>query len=491
VRGVTEDKEGEAVLAGLAGEIRRLTVGKALTIAEFAPDKVTVWKVRPDSCGTPRIWYWPRNWGSLRAGGVLDERELVSFMLPADASRMLLARTEFAAPSAPVGRDAERAYGIARAAYPRARAFRSTASVDDLLDEAIASVPLPQWYELVLLRRRPSGRLEFTAQQLFAPGARRADTRTFAVRCEPSDENGTVFAVAAREAALQFRLVSMASAKIPPGSYNVTATLLRPGAVRFDGLPVKLREDTRSWLDVLAAVPERLDVFSSAHLIVAVELCGSAAEVEGRVDRASQLISDVAGGADGPVRFSLLTYAAHSFDRRPDEEPVTVLAWADDDHDVLGRLLLRLRERGPARVRYTRAAQIECLLAEVALRLKGPEGAEAGRPVLVTIGARTAFPHRIDPVSEILPCPRHYDWRVIGRRLSGDHAGMAFGAIRDRGSDDGFADAAEEVWRLLGTDARAELAAAFDVKRFAVGLGLLSPASQYIPFPLTDHEGAD
>jgi hypothetical protein len=491
VRGATGDPEGEAVLAGLTGEIGRLTAGEALTIAEFAPDKVTVWKIRADSCGTPRIWYWPRHWDSLRNGGVIDERELISFTRPEDDSRMLLARTEFAAASPPADHDPARGYDIARAAYPRAGTFRSTASVDDLLDEAIARVPLPQWYELVLLRRRPSGRLEFTAQQLFLPGARRGDIRTFAVRCEPSDENGTVFAVAARDAAFEFRLVSMASAKIPPGSYNVTAALLRPGAVRFDGLPVKLREDTRNWLDVLATVPERLDVFSPAHLIVAVEVCGSAAEVEGRVDRASQLIGDIASGADGPVRFSLLTYAAHSFDRRTDEEPVMVLTWADDDHDLLDRLLLWLRVRGPAKVRYTRAAQIECLLAEVALRLKGPEGAAAGRPVLVTIGARTAFPHRIDPVSEIIPCPLHYDWRVILRQLSEDHAGMAFGAIRDCDSGEGPLDPEDEVWRLLGSDARAELAAAFDVRRFAVGLGLLSPALQYIPFPLTDHEGAD
>ena len=165
-------------------------------------------------------------------------------------------------------------------------------------------MPLPSslWYELVLLRRRRSGRLEFTAQQLFLPEARRGDTRQFTVRCEPSDDNGTVFAVAARDAAFEFQLVSMASAKVPPGTYRLIATLLRPGRVRFDGLPVKLRTDPRDWLDVLAEVPERLDAYGPSHLIVAVECCGTDAQVEARIDRAGQLLH-AQGRRGRPGRF--------------------------------------------------------------------------------------------------------------------------------------------------------------------------------------------
>ena len=54
-------------------------------------------------------------------------------------------------------------------------------------------------------------------------------------------------------------LVSMASAKLPPGTYTVTATLRRPGTVSFDGLPAPLRKDTRSWAELCATVPGRLD----------------------------------------------------------------------------------------------------------------------------------------------------------------------------------------------------------------------------------------
>ena len=66
-----------------------------------------------------------------------------------------------------------------RFGHARPLALGRAASVDDLLREATARVPLPQWYELVLLERRPSGRLELTAKQLFERGALRNDTRTF------------------------------------------------------------------------------------------------------------------------------------------------------------------------------------------------------------------------------------------------------------------------------------------------------------------------
>ena len=186
-----------------------------------------MWRVRPDSCGTPRVWRESRALDLLQAWGTLDEPALVAYIRPGEGDRMVVARTGRGTEGFDAGRDADRAFDVAREAYPRAWAFRSAASVDDLLEEATARVPLPSsvWYELVLLRRTRSGRLEFTAQQLFLPEARRGETRTFTVRCEPSDENGTVFAVAARNAELDFRLLSMKSACLQPGTYTVTATL--------------------------------------------------------------------------------------------------------------------------------------------------------------------------------------------------------------------------------------------------------------------------
>lgn len=485
----------EAILASLAREIARLPPGKALTVTEFSATAVTVWQVRLDGNGTPRVRYWPCDWYPLRAQGQLSRDRLLDHIRPADDTRVVLGRIGLADPANQNARDADRAFEMASHEYPLARAFRSVICVDDLLKEATAWLPLPSsvWYELVLLRRSRSGRLEFTAQQLFLPEARRGDTRQFTVRCEASDENGTVFAVAARDAALSFELVSMASARIPPGTYDVTAKLLRLGRVRFDGLPVKLSEDGRSWLDVVAVVPDRLDVIGAAHLIVAVEVCGSAEELRARADRASQLISEVRAGADGPVTFSLLTYASHSHDRFIDDEPVTALAWAETQAGPLDYRLRLLKARAPAASRYSRAAQVECMLDEVAQLLRRYEAAAAGRPVLVTIGDKPAFPSRIDPVSGIIPCPRRRDWRGILRGLAAEHAGMAFGHVRADQDDDDDAPPgqADEIWLRLGADASATASAAFDARRFAVDLGLLSATMQYLPLPLAMPEGAD
>ena len=229
--GAAQDPSTEAITAGLTRDIARLPTGKTLTIAEFSSSRVTVWKVLLDSAGTPRVQRRWHDWHSLRVLGTVDDTELLDRIRPEDDGSIVLARSgqELIGEAGQDALDADRAFGIAKDAYPGSPAFRSGTALDDLLAEATARVPLPPslWYELVLLRRRRSGRLEFTAQQLFLPEARRGDTRQFTVRCEPGDDNGTVFAVAARDAAFEFQLVSMASAKIPPGTYHLTATLLR------------------------------------------------------------------------------------------------------------------------------------------------------------------------------------------------------------------------------------------------------------------------
>lgn len=498
VTGTAEDPGVEAILAGLTRDITRLPLGKSLTVAEFTPPRITVWKVRSDSRGTPRVWYWWHDWSSVRSWDLLDEGELLDRIRPEDDTCIVLARTGLAEPQVraaevPGAREADRAFEIARDKYRHAPAFRSAVCVDDLLKEATARVPLPSslWYELVLLRRHHSGDLELTAQQLFLPEARRNDTRAVTIRCEANGENGVAFAVVARDATFSFELLSLASARIPPGTYEVTATLLRPGLVRFDGLPVRLQADSRNWLDVLAMLPSSLDLIDPAHLIIAIELCGSADVIRARLDRAGQLIDQVRGGSDTPVAFSLVTYASHSHDRKTDDEPVNALAWTETRAIPLERSLRSLNARAPAPSLYPRAAQVECMLAEVTGRLREPDAAAAGRPVLVTIGDRPASPHRIDPSTGIIPCPQRHDWRVLFRGLAEDHAGMAFGVIRDVEEEEGVPGIpANDIWHCLGTDASASLSA-FDARQFAVSLGLLSATTRYVPLPLAVSNGAD
>jgi hypothetical protein len=356
-------------------------------------------------------------------------------------------------------------------------------------DEAPADfkrVPLPQAYDLVVLRRTQSGRLELGTQPLFLPGARRGDIQRFTVRCLPAGETGTVFAVVASDTPGDFRLISIAAANISPGRYDLTATLLPPGPldrIRLDGLPVELRTDYRSWQEIVASTPGRLP--GPTHLIVAVEICGSAAKVEARIDQASRLISHVASSTQGQVRFSLLSYGSHSPARRIDDVPVTILSWGDGNHDTLERSLQWLRARGPAISPYPRAASIECMLAEVSRQLSEQQ-TPASRPVLVTIGSRPAFPHRVNPVTHIVPCPLRNDWLAILRQLRDDHPEVTFGAIHDGKPDDPQQDMAYDIWQFLGAHARAQVTSESDVRRFATDLGLASPGLQYIPLPLAD-----
>jgi hypothetical protein len=231
-------------------------------------------------------------------------------------------------------------------------------------------------------------------------------------------------------------------------------------------------------------LPGTLELIGPVHLIVAVEVCGSASVLQARVDRAGQLIDQVRGGADGPVAYSLVTYASHAHDRKTDDEPVAVLAWAETRASLLASRLRSLHARTPAASLYPHAAQIECMLAEVTRRLHEPDADAAGRPALVTIGDKPAFPPRIDPSTGILPCPLRHDWRTLFRGLAEDHAGMAFGVIRDvEAAEDVPGNPANDIWRHLGTDASASLSA-FDARRFAVSLGLLSATTQRLPLPL-------
>lgn len=350
----------------------------------------------------------------------------------------------------------------------------------DRYDEALADfkrVPSQQAYELVVLRRTRSGRLEFGTQQLFLPGARPGEIRGFTVRCLPGGETGTVFAVVARDATGHFQLISAASANILPGRYDLTATLLPPvpfDRIRFDGLPVQLLTDYRSWQEIVASVPDRLP--GPSHLIVAIEICGSAAEVGARINQARKLISHVASSAQEQVRYSLLSYGSHSPTPRGNDEPVTILNWRDDQ-DRLRLSLHVLLLRGPAVSPYPRAASIECMLAEVSRQLREP-GAPAPRPVLVTIGSgKPPFPPSVDPVTHILPCPLRNDGLAILSQLRHDHPEMTFGVIPDGKPD----DPAYSIRQPLEANKPTLATSEFDVRSFATALGLTSPG---LPFPL-------
>lgn len=359
--------------------------------------------------------------------------------------------------------------------------FEHDEPLDDSLGRGIADDTLTHAYELVVLRRTRSGHLMLGGYQLFPHSARRGDCKTFTIRCGPSYENGTVFAVVAVEGVRGFRLVSVESANIFPGTYEVTAELLRPGLVRFHGLPAELRSEHRSWANLVGAIPAKIDLPERAHLVCAVEVIGTEDQVEERISRVEQLIGLVTENTERELAFSLVSYGAHSFDWKMLEDPAKALAWASGADTALSALRV-LRDRGPVEADYTRAAQIECMLAKVASRL----GMQHGRPVLVTAGSRPPYPQRMDPRTEILPCPQRNDWRRALQRIR-TLPGSTFGAIcESAGTLDERGD--EDIWRRLGSDAIADLNAV-NIRSFAADLGLLSPTVQPVPFPIVEKAG--
>ena len=464
----------------LTARIARLAVGEALTIAEFQASEVRRWQVRIDGRGTPRAKCESIGLVALRRDGVLSESELDRFLAPGDLGHLLIAGGEAGAESP----EADYAWRLARRRYSGASLLEGgAASVDEQLGDATARVPLSQRYELCLLERDRSGRLHVSPQRLFERGAKRGNTRTLRVYCEPSGPAGTTFAVMARDGAGYTGLVCMATAKVNPGPHTVTATLQRPGKVSFGGLGVPLRQDTRKWADIRATVPERLGGSGPVNLILAVEICGSERLVAAHLDRAAQLVGNVASSAECPVSFSLLAYGAHPHNLRVDDDPVAVLAWTEPYQSVLAQLSVLRRQAVDRPDHYTRAANIECMLGQAAGLLRDGHGGagnqpSGARPVLVTVGSRVPFPAWRDPVTEILPCPGHNDWRGFLQRLKDDHPRMTFGGICGGDRD-------AEAWRLLGADATADLIV-LDAWQFATDLRLLRPPGEHVPFPLVD-----
>jgi hypothetical protein len=443
-----------------------------LTITQFTVEGVVIWDVRRDEAGTPRVRYWPAvPWSDLADGDVLSEHQVIRVVWQEDGSRHALVC------GAPHDRFAREAFQLLVDSHRGIPAFRCKSPLDELLRRVAAAAPLTQWYELVTLQRTPSGRLILTGTQLFPPDSRRGERQPFTIHCPPSGENGTVFAVVATESVEKIRLVSLDSVSLPPGTYHLTAVLRRPGLVHFEGLPSKLREEHRAWPRIIESVPQRLDISQPAHLICAVEVSGLPPVVAERIEVAEQLINLAANAAEDRLKFSLISYGPHKVGRAFPEVPTELLAWAEDRKMVLPKLDL-MRDRGAAPVGYSRAAQLECVLATVADEL-GKDDENHGRPVMVTIGARPAFPERIDIGTEIIPCRYRNDWRRSLQRLQDGRPGIAFGAITDGGRE-------LDPWPFLSSGAFASMnSPTLNMQSFAEDLGLLSKV-EYIPFPLIE-----
>ncbi len=463
----------EALAAELADYLAKLGNGDELTIVELASGGVVVWKIDRKPNGTPRCRFRPAEpWGSLGIDLDLSASMLREIALPGDGSVTVLVRTSADGPTA------KAAFRELADDPEISAAFVCPGPLGDVLEDVRSDDGLTQFYELVLLGQNGSARPELVLQPLFPPGAKRGDVCQLKVRCEPTDERGVAFAVVASKGG-QFRLVSIKSVNVVPGSYLVTAELRRPGLVRFDGLDGAFHDDHRNWADLVASLPGRLDLCPPAHLICLVEINGTVDEVGERLRRAAQLIEMLPGAV-----VSLISYGPHRVGRDLREGPVDKLAWATTPAQALERI--QQLEAGNAaltsRQWYAHGAQLECVLIKVTEELAKapPSGGANRRLVVVTAGARPAFPARRDPTMRI-PCPDRHDWRAGLERLRRHPAGTTFGAILDRQLDD-------DIWTELGRDALV-FGDTVDVRSFAHSLGLIAPDAEPVPFPLLEPQG--
>ncbi|HXL88555.1 MAG TPA: hypothetical protein VN969_06145 [Streptosporangiaceae bacterium] len=453
----------DLVRRALDREIGRLQARESFHVVEFAVDGVIFWQISRDNNGTPRAEHWPPRAVGEDAGEF--NRSLVVRRLT-DGGQVIFVRSSPDVISGEV-------LALFREIIPNMEVIDCIAGFEDVLRASIKDSPLISDYELVLLRKTRSGRLDLEPVRMFTQGQQQPDrSRTIRVKCARSDERGVAFAIVTKERARDFQLMSIQSAELGPGEYELTAELLRPGRVRFHGLPasVKLRNDHRTWGELLGAVPARLQAPQPAHLVCLVEVSGTSEQIEKRTDRVREVIR-AAGASEGLLTVSLLSYGAHSFERKIPEEPVRELVWAAPGAEAFAALD-ELEQHVPVANDYRYAAQLECALARVAGRVDPREG----RLVILTVGSRRPFPPRADPQLDILPCPHRNNWRKYVEVLSGKDPRLALGSIHDKDTRD------LDVWRELGRTA-IFTSDVVDAWHMAATLGI-GAAPVNVPFPL-------
>lgn len=459
---------GEELPKSLTKAIRGLSGHHRLIVVEAAADGISAYQVGRNAADVPAARVWRTTWEEMSADGApVKERVLRAARLDPAATTLLTC-------TFPDGAEPAQAIAWLQAAAPDAQTHTAPgAAIGELLRTVIADEPLTQLYELATLAAGPDGTLRFRGRVLFPVGSRRHDTVPLDLRFHRTDGLGAALAVISW-ADRRFRLVSLQRAHVPPGRYEVTAELERPGRVRFHGLPEAPVRDDRTWEELVAAVPDRLPPEPpDVHLVCAIETSGPADDVAARLDRATQFVRHAAAGPGPEPAVTLVAYGPHAFVRRP-PPPLRVVAERRPAADAL-RTLDDLRDREPDDPGYPRAAAVECVLAEVERLVPARDPAHVA---LLLFGDRPPHPAEVAP-SEILPCPAAADWRttlaVLRRR-----PGLACGAVTDRP-----ARRADPFWARLAGDALAGQDAV-DVPALAARLGLGAAEPRYVPFPFDE-----
>jgi hypothetical protein len=469
----------DEVHEALCDELGRLSGSATFMVAEFAVGTASIFEISRDEHGTPTAvrWKYTCEDGALR----VEEEDRWSQAL-ADPERFY----QCVAPKFIVRAPQRLPSGLSdllSGPRPEVPVYTCQASLLELLRAAVLESPLVLGYELAVLRRVPASRtgaarVVLAGLPLFSPGETQGCQVSIRVNCEPTDAQGTAFAVVTREPrpdlprqAQPLRPLQIQAAVVPPGSYALTAVLVRPGQVRFQGLPAALGGSVRSWAQLERLVPDQLAAPVPVHLVCLIEVCGGDDRLKQRIYRLEELITKAQTDAR-PLRVSVVAYGAHGVAWKVEDPPPEIRAWAASGPEAINALR-GLVGRPPDEREYQRAAQLECALKLVRERLAAADG----RPVIVTAGGRPAHPPGLDTSTLIIPCPDWVDgaWE-LGRLLS--LPGITLGALRDPKCRGG-------LWDQLGQHAVATVDDAVDMESFAADLGLLA-AAQTVPFPVIE-----
>ena len=401
---------GDVVTGALSHELEQLTGDTAFTVAEFAMDAVTIFEISRDEHGTPVAvaWKYPYDDGVLR----IEKPDRWSDALgdPERFNQRVAPKLIVHPPTPLPGFIGDLRLGLSY----QVPSYECPAPLREMLRTAVRESPLRVGYELAVLTHGPDGHtsteLVLTGLPLFPPGATQGQQVRIQVHCEPTDANGTAFAIVTRPSrvdvaphAWPLRPLQIQASVVPPGSYDLTAVLTRPGRVRFEGLPAPLDSSPgRSWEDLKRIVPGQVSARGPVHLVCLIEVSGAADRLEQRIELLGQLITTAWGS--GPLRVSVIAYGAHGVAWRVEDKPPEVRVWAVPGSQAISALRA-LAKRRTDELEYLRAAQLEC-----ALRLLQEPLAEMDeRSVIVAAGGRPGHPPRLDTRNQLIPCPDRVD----------------------------------------------------------------------------------
>ena len=501
---------GEQALRGIVADTLRglsapgpadASASASSTIAEIDASGITVTRARLDQFGSPQITPDERSaaWADLLpmlsraeaerhfqlAGGIagLDRASLWESLrheVPGRTEGCVLVVCR------PAGwRIVERAALLACAGRPSVRLVRAVAPEDGtapgrLVSSVATEGPVLREYVVPVAIADPlTGDVRVQSSPLFAPGDPVGAEALLSLRRLPGDRGDIAVAVMVGNGEAP-RLLSLLSVPQPrAAAYHLRAMLDGPGRVRLTQ-PAGQQPESRSWPEILAGLPSRVDVLlCPVDLVCAMELSGPRERVRQRQELVRDLLTllDAEYPEPGRLRVALAGCTDHVFDPGRERRKVVLTTPLGS----AGQALSMLGKAAGNEARHPSAAPLEDLLHEAAGLLCGSPGEHRAARLLLVAG-RLPHPYPLNR-DNVHPCPLRYNWRAELRRLTGRGAARCVTVADEIPGR----QVLRAVWQELGRAGLHQLSAS-NAQEIGEDLGVLVRHAQRIPIPLADLE---